>query len=283
MINRIIGAEAVIRVNGFCVISGVGPRAGPQSVFQEANKQAMSRFDGGRNLTHQVTYQLGAAIVRGEYGDSQTLPTEAELCEQFDISRSVIREAVKMLTAKGLISSRPRQGIRVQPQNRWNLFDEDVLEWTLSSRPSLGLLREFTELRMGIEPEAAILAARRQNEEGIEGLAKALARMEAAEQGDDDPLEADIAFHTAVLLASENRFFIQLRSFIQTALRVSIALTNQLKGVEVASLCDHQAVYDAIRAGDSDGACKASTLLLEEALELIDASLSANQSTQVVS
>lgn len=237
----------------------------------------MSRLEGGRNLTHQVTYQLGAAIVRGDYGENQSLPTEALLCEQFDISRSVIREAVKMLTAKGLISSRPRQGIRVQPNNRWNMFDEDVLEWTLSSRPSLELLREFTELRMGIEPEAAILAARRQNRPAIADIETALMRMEAAERGQDDPLEADIAFHTAILLASENRFFIQLRSFIQTALRVSITSTNQLKGVEVASQSDHRAVYDAIAVGDGEAAHRASTALLEEALQLIDASLEARQ------
>lgn len=233
----------------------------------------MSRFEGGRNLTHQVTYQLGAAIVRGQYGVNEPLPTEAELCEQFDISRSVIREAVKMLTAKGLISSRPRQGIRVQPNNRWNMFDEDVLEWTLSSRPSLDLLREFTELRHGIEPEAALLAARKQNREAIAGIEQALARMDAAERGNDDPLEADIAFHTAILLASENRFFIQLRSFIQTALRVSIASTNQLKGVEVASESDHRAVYEAIAAGDSERANKAMCDLLDEALSLINSSL----------
>ncbi len=233
----------------------------------------MSRFEGGRNLTHQVTYQLGAAIVRGQYGVNEPLPTEAELCEQFDISRSVIREAVKMLTAKGLISSRPRQGIRVQPNNRWNMFDEDVLEWTLSSRPSLDLLREFTELRHGIEPEAALLAARKQNREAIAGIEQALARMDAAERGNDDPLEADIAFHTAILLASENRFFIQLRSFIQTALRVSIASTNQLKGVEVASESDHRAVYEAIAAGDSERANKTMCDLLDEALSLINSSL----------
>lgn len=237
----------------------------------------MSRLEGGRNLTHQVTYQLGAAIVRGEYGINDPLPTEAELCEAFDISRSVIREAVKMLTAKGLISSRPRQGIRVQPNNRWNMFDEDVLEWTLSSRPSLELLREFTELRMGIEPEAAILAARKQNREGIADIEKALLRMEAAEHGNDDPLEADIAFHTAVLLASENRFFIQLRSFIQTALRVSIASTNQLKGVDVASEADHRTVYEAIAAGDGEGARKAVVALLDEALTLIEASMEARR------
>jgi len=237
----------------------------------------MSRLEAGRNLTHQVTYQLGAAIVRGEYGVNDALPTEAELCEQFDISRSVVREAVKMLTAKGLISSRPRQGIRVQPNHRWNMFDEDVLEWTLSSRPSLSLLREFTELRIGIEPEAAILAARKQNRERIADIEKALLRMEAAERGHDDPLEADIAFHSAILLASENRFFIQLRNFIQTALRVSIASTNQMKGVTVASEADHRTVYEAIARGDVEGAGKAAVALLEEALQLIDAAIAARR------
>lgn len=235
----------------------------------------MSRLEGGRNLTHQVTYQLGAAIVRGEYGVNAPLPTEAELCSAFDISRSVVREAVKMLTAKGLISSRPRQGIRVQPNHRWNMFDEDVLEWTLSSRPSLGLLREFTELRIGIEPEAAILAARKQNRERIAEIEQALRRMEAAERGQDDPLEADIAFHSSILNASENRFFIQLRNFIETALRVSIASTNQMKGVAVASEADHRAVYDAIERGDVETAGKAASALLEEALQLIDAAIDA--------
>ncbi len=233
----------------------------------------MSHFDGGRNLTHQVSYNLGAAIVRGDYGINQAFPTEAELCTQFDISRSVIREAVKMLTAKGLISSRPRQGIRVQPTSNWNMFDTDVLEWTLTSRPSLELLREFTELRIAIEPEAAILAARKQNRTEIACIGAALERLGAAAVGRDDPLDADIAFHTAILLASENRFFIQLRGFIQTALRVSIASTNQLKGVDMASETDHRAIYEAIVAGDSEAAQHASLAILNEALTLIDASL----------
>lgn len=238
----------------------------------------MSQFDGGRNLTHQVTYNLGAAIVRGDYGINEVFPTEAELCTQFDISRSVIREAVKMLTAKGLISSRPRQGIRVQPTSNWNMFDTDVLEWTLTSRPSLELLREFTELRIAIEPEAAILAARKQNRAEIARIGAALERLSAAAEGRDDPLDADIAFHTAILLASENRFFIQLRSFIQTALRVSIASTNQLKGVETASEADHRAIYDAIVAGDAEASQNASVAILNEALSLIDASIKASSS-----
>ncbi len=116
-------------------------------------------LDTGRNLTHQLTHQLGAAIVQGQYAIDKSFPTEAELSQQFNISRSVTREAVKMLTAKGLIASRPRQGIRVMPSTHWNMFDADVLGWTLNARPSLELLREFTQLRMAIEPEAAALAA----------------------------------------------------------------------------------------------------------------------------
>src|SRR6187402_2345818 len=116
-------------------------------------------LDSGRNLTHQLTHQLGSAIIQGSYAIDKSFPTEAELSHQFNISRSVTREAVKMLTAKGLLASRPRQGIRVMPSAQWNMFDPDVLAWTLHARPSLDLLREFTQLRIAIEPEAARLAA----------------------------------------------------------------------------------------------------------------------------
>lgn len=235
----------------------------------------MTLFDSNRNLTHQVTYTLGTAIVRGDYAVGDPLPTEAELGTRFDISRSVIREAVKMLTAKGLIASRPRQGIRVQPAANWNIFDTDVLQWLLSGKLSLELLREFTELRAGIEPRAAMLAAQRQSREGIESIARALERLQLAERGEDDPLEADIAFHTAILAASENRFYLQLRGFIQAALRVSIACTNQLKGVRTASYADHKRIYDAIHSGAPEQARRALEDLLQEALKLIDNSIDA--------
>jgi DNA-binding FadR family transcriptional regulator len=230
--------------------------------------------DTGRNLTHQLTHQLGAAIVQGQYAIDKPFPTEAELSTQFNISRSVTREAVKMLTAKGLIASRPRQGIRVMPGSQWNMFDADVLSWTLHARPSLGLLREFTQLRMAIEPEAAALAAQNNHDKkAIEPIAQALQRMKQADEGKDDPLTADIAFHCAILAASNNRFFFQLREFIQVALRVSIASTNQLKGVFAADYDDHKRIYDAIVAGDPDAASQAVKNLLMEVMQLIDLSL----------
>jgi DNA-binding FadR family transcriptional regulator len=233
--------------------------------------------DTGRNLTHQLTHQLGAAIVQGQYAIGKPFPTEAELSAQFNISRSVTREAVKMLTAKGLIASRPRQGIRVMPGSNWNMFDADVLSWTLNSRPSLGLLREFTQLRMAIEPEAAVLAAQNSgNKEAMDLIAQALQRMKLADEGKDDPLTADIAFHCAILAASNNRFFFQLREFIQVALRVSIASTNQLKGVLAADYDEHKRIYDAIILGDEVAASQAVKNLLTEVLQLINVSLEKN-------
>jgi DNA-binding FadR family transcriptional regulator len=230
--------------------------------------------DTGRNLTHQLTHQLGAAIVQGQYAIDKPFPTEAELSSQFNISRSVTREAVKMLTAKGLIASRPRQGIRVMPGSQWNMFDADVLSWTLHARPSLGLLREFTQLRMAIEPEAASLAAQNnKDKKAIELIAQALERMKQADLGKDDPLAADIEFHCAILAASKNRFFFQLREFIQVALRVSIASTNQLKGVLTADYDDHKRIYDAIVMGDTNAATIAVKSLLAEVMQLIDLSL----------
>lgn len=231
-------------------------------------------LDTGRNLTHQLTHQLGAAIVQGQYAIDKSFPTEAELSQQFSISRSVTREAVKMLTAKGLIASRPRQGIRVMPSSHWNMFDADVLSWTLNARPSLELLREFTQLRMAIEPEAAVLAAENnQDSAKIKAIGDALARMKRADEGHDDPLAADIEFHCAILAAGNNRFFFQLREFIQVALRVSIASTNQLKGVLTADYDDHKRIYDAICAGDQEGASKAVKALLQEVMQLINVSL----------
>lgn len=229
----------------------------------------MDQNQSGRNLTQQLVHTLGAAIVSGQYGDEQGLPSEAELCEKYSISRSATREAVKMLTAKGLLSSRPRLGIRIQPKEQWNMFDPDVLTWILRGTPTLKMLEEFLQLRIAVEPEAAVLAAEHQDKDKIALIGKALERMKTAEAGFDDPLEADIAFHLGILVASGNPFYIQLRSFIDTALRVSIRYTNRIKGVNTASYKAHKKIYDAIVKGNSKAAHKASKEIQVEALDLI--------------
>lgn len=187
----------------------------------------MEILDGSRNLTQQLTYELGKAIVQGKYQVDAAFPTEAELSAQFNISRSVTREAVKMLTAKGLISSRPRKGIRVQAPNSWNMFDNDVLNWTLSAKPSLALLLEFTQLCVAIEPEAVALACRNATKNQIRSIAEALDCLDAAVEGKDDPFDADTLFHCRILEASNNRFFIQFCGFVQAASRMKVACGSQ--------------------------------------------------------
>jgi DNA-binding FadR family transcriptional regulator len=112
------------------------------------------RTQPGLSLTYGLVESLGQAIVTGEYVEVG-FPTEGELSKQFGASRTVTREAVKMLTAKGLLSARPRHGTVVEPENEWNLLDPDVLRWMLERKFSLRLLAEFTEMRLGIEPAAA--------------------------------------------------------------------------------------------------------------------------------
>lgn len=233
----------------------------------------MDKQQSGRNLTQQLVHTLGTDIAGGRYKCGAGLPSEALLCDEYGISRSATREAIKMLTAKGLITSRPRQGIRVQPQERWNLFDPDVLGWILRSGPSLAMLREFLQLRRAVEKEAAALAAESQDRAKIAGVGAALRRMKEAEEGLTDPVEADIAFHINILNATNNPFYIQLGSFIETALRVSIRFTNRIKGVETASYMNHKKLFDAIDRGDVEGASAASAVMQTEALALIESEL----------
>ncbi|TPG43463.1 FadR family transcriptional regulator [Sphingomonas koreensis] len=223
----------------------------------------------GRNLTHGMLDHIGKAIITGVY-EEKPFPTEAELSKQHAVSRSVTREAVKMLTAKGLLSARPRQGTIIQPVSKWNLFDADVLRWLLDRKFSVDLLRQFNQLRVAIEPAAAALAARFADDQGRALIAAGFARMQAADAGDDDPLEADIAFHIAILRASTNPFFAQFRDVVSTALRTSIRFTNRIKG-RTADLAQHEQVMVAIDRRDPAAAQAAMANIIDDVLDLITA------------
>lgn len=214
-------------------------------------------------------HELGKAIVTGKFGQANPFPIESDLCRIHGVSRSVLREAIKMLSAKGLVASRPRQGTWVQPQSYWNILDADVLGWMMARKFEPELLVEFLQVRLAIEPAAARMAAEKASLEAIAAIEAALMRMQAAERGDDDPLASDIAFHVAVLDASGNRFYARLRDLIAAALRTSIKVTNQVKGVRLASIADHKKVLDAIVARDPDSAFAAMQSLISEALNLV--------------
>lgn len=226
------------------------------------------------NLSDRVTQELGRAIISGVYNNESGFPSEAKMCEDYGVSRTSIREAVKMLGAKGLITSRPRKGIVVEPATKWNLYDTSVLKWMLESSPSLFVLREFLQMRMAIEPQAAALAAQFATEKQIDEVEKALNAMIAA--GNDASLslhEADIAFHTSILAASNNRFILQLRDFVSTALNVSIQHTTPAKGSIKAIIEEHDKVYRAIRKRQPERAKSTTAYLIDEAIIFIDAEI----------
>ena len=222
----------------------------------------------GRNLTFGLLDVIGRAVIVGDY-ENRPFPTEADLAREHGVSRSVTREAMKMLAAKGLLGARPKLGTFVQSSESWNLYDTDVLRWLLDRKHSSGLLRQFNELRIGVEPQAAALAARRARPAQVSAIAAGLERMREAERGHDDVLESDIAFHDAVLRASDNPFFVQFREIVATALRTSIRFTNRMAG-RTASIEDHAAVHAAIAAGDPTAAHAAMYKLIGDVLRLME-------------
>ena len=226
------------------------------------------RTADGRNLTYNLLETLGRAIVGGAFDDG--FPTEAEISRTHGISRPVTREAVKMLAAKGLLSARPRVGTVVEPSESWNLLDPDVLRWLLERQFSLDLLRQFSELRLAIEPTAAALAALIPDNPGITAIEEGFARMEAAARGEDDPLEADIHFHFAILHAVQNPFFRQFEELVRTALHTSIRFTNRVSGRGGANTPQHGEVLEAIRTGDPNRAHATMYGLIDEVLTLIE-------------
>lgn len=220
-------------------------------------------------MTRRIVDALGQAIVTEQFSLSAPFPVEADLCRQFDASRTIVREAVKMLTAKGLLKSRQRAGTKVEPERNWNLLDPDILRWMLERKFSIDLLIDFTEVRMAIEPRAAALAAHSATEPQRRAMVLATERMFAAERGQDNPLEADIAFHTAVLVASNNRFIRQFCDLTEATLRFSIRRTNAYAGVSRASADDHARVHAAIIERKPRQARLLMSELLQGALDLL--------------
>jgi len=158
----------------------------------------------GRNLHAQVVHELGRRIVGGACVPGQALPNEEDLCRELGVSRTAIREAVKVLAAKGLVESRPRIGTRVRPTLAWNLLDPDVLAWRCATLPDPHFVQQLTEMREIIEPASAALAARNRTQAQLRRIEDAYAAM-AASPTIDDWVGADLEFHSAILDATTTR------------------------------------------------------------------------------
>lgn len=230
----------------------------------------MNVIERRSSLSFRVTEELGRAIVCGEYGPDDPFPTEAELCRKFGVSRTAVREAVKMLAAKGLVSSKPRQGIRIMPEVSWNILDSDLLRWSLEGNLTRTVLQEFFQMRIAIEPEAAALGARYSSPANKRAILEALERMRDAPPNSDVARSADVDFHVAILYSTENRFYIRMRDFIRTALDVSIRFTTAEASDYTDTVDAHANVYRAIENGDAERARQSMRTLIDDALVFIE-------------
>jgi DNA-binding FadR family transcriptional regulator len=216
---------------------------------------SLSGRNPARNLHSDVLWELGLAIVSGHYAEGEILPSDSELLERFKVSRTVLREALKTLAAKGLIEARARIGTRVLPRNRWNLFDADVLAWFFELGPEIGFLRSLAEVRIGIEIEAAALAAERCGAADAEALIGWVEKM-ASSETPADFARYDLEFHKAVAEASGNPFMASISALVEMALTAAFTISspvNDPAALEV-TVGVHRRIAEAIRDGDAHGA-----------------------------
>lgn len=204
---------------------------------------------------------IGQRIVAGEWQAGGALPTEADLSRELSVSRASLREAIKLLAGKGLIRSTPRRGTIVQPPATWNRLDPDVLLWQASGGLTETFVHDLFELRRMIEPQAAALAARRADDEGRRAIAEAFRAMEEA-QDVDASIEADLAFHRAIVLATGNALLGAFSPAIEASLAVSFTVSRSGM-IHPHIVPMHRAVAEPILAGDEAGAIAAMNALLD--------------------
>ncbi|MCJ8157010.1 FadR/GntR family transcriptional regulator [Sphingomonas sp. LaA6.9] len=221
----------------------------------------------GRRLHGAVAHKLGTAILSGEYAPGDTLSGEVAFAEELEISRSAYREAVQVLTAKGLVESRPKAGTRVLPRNRWNLLDPDVLAWAFAGEPDIEFIRNLFELRAIVEPAAARLAAERRDKSDIKIMKEALAAMRRHTLATDAGRAADRDFHNAILRATHNDALMALTASIGAAVNWTTQFKQRSRALPRNPIPDHARVYDAIAAGDGEAASAAMRVLIDLALE----------------
>ncbi len=220
---------------------------------------------GVRTAHRTVVDALAGDIAAGRYRPGDSLPVEQDLCAAFAVSRTTIREALKTLSAKGIVSVRPKTGTRILPRECWSLLDPDVFAWRMAGIVDDELINDLIDTRMVIEPEAAALAAQRATGEDIAELRAAFAAMAQAAQGEGSYTEADLRFHTCLLQATHNQFLSQLVPVITNMLRISFRLSVLSRATAIASLPLHEAVLLAVIGGDAQGAREATRILIGSA------------------
>ncbi|WP_338560513.1 FadR/GntR family transcriptional regulator [Acinetobacter sp. KS-LM10] len=210
-----------------------------------------------------IVQQLGLKIVSGEIPENEKLPSEAELCKEFQVSRPVFREAIRVLNAKGLTYSRPRIGTVVRPKDEWYLLDPDVLFWLIQSTPENEFFKTLSTVRHVLEPELAYIAASTATEEDIQKIKNAYDGMEKAKNVEEF-IQPDIDFHLAIAKATHNDLLSYMSKMLVLPLQQSIKVTSLRPNLQSYSLPRHKAILTAIENKDPLSARHASLVQLDD-------------------
>ncbi len=236
-----------------------------------------------KNVHGNTVDHLGEAIVAGRYAVGASIPPEPVLCQELGVSRTVVREAVKSLIAKGLMTTGPKVGTRVLSEDHWNWFDPDVIAWQSKAGLTPDFLRDLQDLRRVVEPAAMRLAAERATAQDIAEVEAAYAGMKHAVEHGGDYVTHDLRFHQGLLRASRNRMLVQMSKVLGALLRTSFEISTRRKDGPVHSLPLHRAVLDAVIAHQPDQAEIAIRVLIDGAKEDIEEVLASRRRLPILS
>ncbi len=225
------------------------------------------------SLADQVAKEVGRRIIAGGYRPGDLIEEEGALADRFQVSRSVVRDAVKILVGKNLLEVRRGIGTRVRGRHSWGLLDDDVLAWHLSAPPRPEFFRQLMDMRVVIEPEAARWAAMHGSDDAVAEIVKAQDRMEQEQEALEDFVICDALFHREILRASNNEILRAMEGVIFSALLTSIPLTNSDARKNHDSIPFHRDVADAIVARDPERAAACMKRLLVDAQKRLTESL----------
>jgi len=217
-----------------------------------------------KSLHEHIVSEIGKRIVSGEFPAGEPLPSESVLYAELGISRTALREALRVLGAKGLVDARPKRGTVVRGVENWNFLDAEILNWRLDSADQYArVVDELYELRHLIEPVAASLAAERATAADIKRMREEYQLLVNA--GDDGERfhDPDVRFHRAIICASGNALFSSLASVMSTALSVNFDIVRNAPAGHKHSMPDHKRVLDAIVAHDGPAARLAMQRLID--------------------
>ena|SRR5271157_2353485 len=235
------------------------------------------------NLHERVTRKLALQLIEAERGSAQVVfPNEADLCKQLGVSRSILREAVKVLEDKGLLEVRPRSGTRSKPRSEWHLLDPDVLGWQAETEMDPRLLRDLCEVRLAIEPTASGFAALRATDEEIAFIESCLGQWEglAKASDPDEAIRLNLQFHEAVVTASHNPLFQQLNASIRQPLRAALSCTLQLPASPALEFEAHRSLFRAIQRRDPLASRAASEEIVGFAMLAVEQAIRTGQSAK---